>query len=203
MRTMSRPIPVAGLVPMLVVGGSFLAGGILGCLFGALASGEGASQLQQYLNDYVRLAGEGQVSWSAVGVLWDHGRWLLACVLLSMTAFGVVVLPVLFGVRGFLLAFGVSCFMRFFGGVGLLSALLLFGAPALLWAPGLFLVGVQGFSGSLRLVRRRLGDQTAASGVSVAFRSSVVLGLILLVLCVILECSLLPVLLPSAARFLG
>ena len=56
------------------------------------------------------------------------------------------------------LAFPAACFLRVFGGRGLLPAFALFGLPALLWAPALFLLGTSGFCSSRRLLGRTLGE---------------------------------------------
>ena len=86
-------------------------------------------------------------------------RFPLAALLMGFTALGVIGLPVLFAVRGFLFSFSVACFCRLFGGAGLIPALFLFGLPALLWAPALFVLGAQGMLGAYGLLRRVTGGQ--------------------------------------------
>lgn len=136
----------------------FMAGGIGGCLFSGLAAGEGLRALNGYLVDYLSLTREGNVLRDLWGALWGQLRWLLAAGVLGLTALGVVGLPVLFTVRGFLFSFSVGCFCRVFGLSGLLPALVLFGLPALLWGPALFLAGFQGLTGAHCLLRREMGD---------------------------------------------
>ena len=189
--------------PIFLVCLCFFAGGVLGCLFASLAGEESVTQIGQYLADYCKLIGERRISWSVPAVLWNHGRWLLGCALLGLTGLGALMLPLLFGARGFLFAFGISCFFRIYSAAGLISALLLYVVPALLWAPGLFLTGFWGMRESIRLCRNRLSDTAALPGNTASFRLCVMMGFVLLVLCVFFECSLLPVLLPSAARILG
>lgn len=203
MGKVKQEIQMFGLWPGLVTGGCFLLGGIVGCLFGAVASGEIAQQLSEYLADYISLVGDGQISWSVPAVLWNRGRWLVVCVLAGMTGLGVALLPALFGLRGFLAAFGVSCFVRVFGGEGLIPALLLFGVPALLWAPGFFLTGSLGVVSSVRLLRLRRGEGSALPETGWNLRTGAMLSGLLLVLCVMFECGVLPVLLPLAAQMLG
>lgn len=189
--------------PIFLVCLCFFCGGVLGCLFVSLACEESVEQIGQYLADYCRLIEERRIAWSAPSVLWSHGRWLLGCALLGWTGLGALMLPLLFGVRGFLFAFGISCFFRLYSSAGLISALLLYVIPALLWVPGLFLTGFWGMRESIRLCRNRLSDTAALPGSTASFRLCVMMGFVLLVLCVFFECSLLPVLLPSAVRILG
>ena len=179
----------------------FLLGGAAGCLFAALSDEQGAQALGSYLADYLRLAqGEGLSSglWS---VLWDRLQAPLAVLVLGATAFGAIGIPILFGVEGFFLSFSVGCFGRVFGGAGLLPAFALFGLPALLWAPALFLVGVQGQQRSLALLNRGLngggrsslppfGELWPLAGLSLG----------LTVGCALMECWVVPVLLAACAR---
>lgn len=194
---------LTGIYSVLLVAGCFLTGGVFGCLFAAFASGESVEELGRYLADYLALIEADRVTWSAVSVIWNHGRWLLGCIIFGLSGLGVIVLPVLFGMRGFLLAFGVSCFVRIFGGTGLIPATILFGIPAVLWLPALFLTGSHCLKGSARALRRSAGDRNILPGNSRSYRICVAVSIFLFVLCVILECSLLPALLPSAVRILG
>lgn len=153
--------PAGGALPVL--GLALLLGGAAGAALAALAGGEGAGELSGYLADYLRLAGqEGQAAgfWP---LLWDHLRWLLAALVLGMTALGAAALPALFAVRGFFFAFSVGCFCRVFGGAGLLPAFALFGLSALLWMPALFLAGVPGLARARRLLA---GGGQGGTGVS-------------------------------------
>lgn len=176
----------------------FVLGGAAGCLFAGAAGGAGAQELSGYLADYLTLAGEGTVLKSFPLSMWEQLRWLLAAVLLGVTVLGVVGLPVLFVVRGFLFAFSVGCFYRVFGGPGLYPAFFLFGLPALLWAPALFLTGGQGLSWALGVLRR--GEPRG--GIGTAFWARAALALILTVLCGMLEYLSVPVLLGAAARII-
>ena len=54
--------------------------------------------------------------------------------------------------------FSAACLIRVFGVRGLFPAFVLFGLPALLWAPALFLLGVQSLAGAQQLLRRTWGD---------------------------------------------
>lgn len=123
----------------------FLAGGAGGCLFAGLAQSE---EIDAYLTAYLELARQGTVVREFWPILWGQLRPLLLTLLLGLTAVGVVGIPLLFLVRGFLLGFSVRCFCGVFGPAGAIPALALFGLPALLWGPALFLAGVPGWSGA-------------------------------------------------------
>lgn len=186
---------------VLVLGTVFLLGGITGGLFAGLAQGEGALELGNYLSDYLTLAAEGTVIRSFWPVLWEQMRYFLAAVVLGLTAVGVVGLPVLFGVRGFFFTFSVGCFFRVFGGAGLLPALVLFGLPALLWAPGFFLAGTQGFSNAQSLLRRGLGEGRSELPVGqMVYWARNGLCCVLFLVCSALEYVVVPVLLKAAAH---
>ena len=71
-------------------------------------------------------------------------------------------LPVLFAVRGFLLAFSIASFVRLFGGTGCLLALLVFGVGGAFSVPALFVLGVQSFMTARTLAGRVWGESKAA-----------------------------------------
>lgn len=143
---------------LVVLGTAFLAGGGAGCFLAALSNGAGAQELSGYLADYLALAQEGELPRGLWPLLWYQLKYILAALVLGLTALGLAGLPVLFGVRGFFFSFPIACFCRVFGGRGLFPAFILFGLPALLWAPALFMSGVPGFSSAQQLLRRPLGE---------------------------------------------
>jgi len=195
MEMRTRFAPPAALRPVLMLGGGFLAGGLSGSFLGAFVSGEGAGQLALYLRDYMALVCGGTVARSAISPAWHHGRWFLACLLVRLAGAGASAIVVLFALRGFFLAFGVSCFFRFFGPAGLLAAACLFLIPAFLWGPGLFRLGCC-------LLPQRRGA-LPPEGEGRPSPSGAVVSSVLFVLCVLYEWGALPVLLPLAARILG
>lgn len=187
-------------VPLFLLGAMFLLGGILGCCFANLLDGDGAQALSEYLNDYVALAMEDGIQpgfWSLLG-----GRLglLAAAVLFGLTAIGVVGFPILFGVRGFFLAYSVACFSRLLGTAGMIPGLILFGLPALLWMPALFLLGIQGMDGAWTMLRRGLGESRCPLPYSSVYWVRVALCAGAMLLCVLLEYMVVPVLLRGAVR---
>lgn len=195
----NRTLDIRTVWPVALLSGCFLLGGVLGCLFAITSSGGSATQLGEYLTDCMSLFKSGVSAPSVLRTFWGQGRWFILCTLLGLAGAGVAVLPVFFALRGFLLSFGVACFVRFLGLPGFLPACVLFGIPALLWMPGLFLSGVL----SYRAARAKIGASPVMSGMGRGYRVGLLLSAFLFLLCVFVECSLLPVLLPVAARSLG
>lgn len=185
---------------LAVLGVAFLLGGGAGCLFAALSSGAGAQELSSYLSDYLSLADGAGLPRNLWPVLWGQVKYLLAVLALGMTALGVLGLPLLFGLRGFLFAFSVACFCRVFGGRGLFPAFVLFGLPALLWTAALFLMGVAGLLSSLKLLRRSLGESKDPVSLDGAYWCRAGLCLGLSAAAGLLEHCVVPVLLRAAAH---
>lgn len=185
---------------LAVLSAAFLAGGILGSLFAALSGEAGAEELSGYLSGYLTLAGEGALPQGLWPLVWGQAKYLLLALLLGLTALGIVGMPVLFGVRGFFFSFPVACFFRVFGGKGMFPAFILFGLPALLWGPALFVMGTSGFLSARLLFHRSMGDNRAGSLLNGAFwcRTGVCVGLGLAA--GLLEYWIVPVLLRAAAR---
>lgn len=175
-------------------------GGIAGALFANFIVGSAADELSAYLRDYLTLARAGDIHVEFWAMLWEPARFLLGTILLGVTALGVVGIPALFGVRGFLFAFSVAGVCRVFGPMGIAPALFLFGLPAFLWAPILFVAGVQSLGTSYTLLRRALGDRLPLPFDTGYWGRLALCGLLLL-LCVALEYTALPILLRLAAQF--
>ena len=185
---------------LLLLSALFVLGGAAGAMFAGLAGGEGAVRLEEYLNDYFVLVRDSGVPRELWPALWEQLRYVAAAAVLGVTALGVVGIPVLFCVRGFLFTFCVGCFCRFFGGAGLIPALVLFGLPALLWCPALFLAGLQGFSGSRCLLCRGLGDSRCPLPFTPAYWLRMGLWAGLALACGGLVYGVVPVLLRAAVR---
>lgn len=142
---------------LILLSGFFLAGSVAGCVCAGLIDDSGGALLG-YVRGYLELLAQDGVPGRFLSVLWEMSRFPLAAFLLGFTALGVVGLPVLFAVRGFLLCYAVSAFCRLLGSGGLLPGFVLFGFSALVWLPVLFQLGVQGLLGSYGLLRRAMGD---------------------------------------------
>ena len=163
----------------MVLCAAFLLGGVAGCLFSGAAGQATVAELTQYLTDYLTAAQSGTAArcgfWSAA---WRYVRLWCAVAIMGLTALGVAVIPGLFFARGFLL----------------------FGLPALFWAPAFFLAGWQSLSASLWHLRRWRGQERGSGPFSPVYwlRLAVLCGLMLLAGGA--ECSVAPGLLQVAAK---
>lgn len=132
--------------------------------------------------------------------LWTAVRWPLLTLLLSFTALGAVGIPAIFVVRGFLLSFAVSSFVRIFGGAGAILAFFAFGFTGLISLPVLFLLGVQGLLAAMALAGRVLvGGKSYPSHPNRAFWVRSGLCAAALAFSAALECWAVPALLASVA----
>lgn len=194
-------IPAGGILPSLaVLAGAFALGGLLGCLLASRVGGGGNDSLTGYLQAYLGAVQNGAAAPPHLLVtLWETFRWPLCAFLMGFTALGVVGLPVLFAVRGFLLSFAISSFVRMFGGVGGILAFFAFGLTALVAIPALFVLGVQGFAAAKSLAGRFFGNTKCPLpfGRLYLLRSGVCA--LALGVCVLLEYLAVPALLGSVA----
>ena len=194
-------VPEGGLAPALAVtAASFLLGALAGCLLSALLEGEGLEQLEAYLETFLRSAGAGSLEGpDLLRQLWATLRWPLLALVLGFTALGVLGLPLLFAVRGFLLAYSVAAFVRAFGSAGCLTAFLIFGVSGCLAVPALFVLGTQGLAASLRLAGRSFGEGKAPSPYGRAYFLRCAGCAAALCVCLLLECFAVPALVAGAA----
>lgn len=197
-------VPTEGIIPTLaILSICFFAGGFIGCLVAAQVGGAGETSLNAYLQAFLQTAQVGEVAAPALwSQIWDTLRWPLLTLLLGFTALGVLGLPVLFIVRGFLLAFSIASFVRAFGVTGWLLACLVFGIGGALSLPVLFVMGVQSFLSARALAARVRGEEKGRVlwGRDCLVRCAMC-GCILCV-CILLERTAVPALLSSAADIL-
>lgn len=148
---------------LAAVSASFFLGGLAGCLLAGCVDGGGQESLAAYVEGFLRAAQAGDAAPPALAALvWETLRWPLLALLLGFTALGLLALPLLFAVRGFLLAFSIASFVRLFGGTGCLLALLVFGVGGAFSVPALFVLGVQSFMTARTLAGRVWGESKAA-----------------------------------------
>jgi len=194
-------VPSSGILPALaVLAVAFLLGGLVGCGLAASVTGGGDDTLAAYIQNYISAAGTGITQPpELLAVVWEVARWPLLTLLLGFTALGVVGIPVLFAVRGFLFSFAVASFIRMFGAVGGGLAFLIFGITGLLAIPVLFVLGVQGLMAAFALVGRTLnqGKRTPVFSRAYFFRCGICIGV--LALCVLLDYIAVPALLSAMA----
>lgn len=193
-------LPLEQKAALAALSAAFLLGGLIGCLLAALSGGQGAEELSGYLTGYLALALEDGLPGRLWPLLWGQVKYLLAVLVLGLTALGLAGIPILFALRGFFFSFSAACFCRIFGGRGFLPAFFLFGLPALLWVPALFLSGVPGFLSARQLLRRTPGDGRSAMPLGGAWWCRAGLCVGLAVTSGLVEYWVVPVLLRAAAR---
>lgn len=184
----------------LVLCAFFFCGGIVGCLFAGCSDGAGAQELSSYLSDYLTLIQDGAVTQSFMAVFWRRLRDFALILLFGTAVIGVVGVPVLFAAQGFLFSFSVGCFCRVFGWRGLVPAFSLFGLPALLWVPALFLAGMCGLTRARMLLNSGRTGWDSASG-RAGYWCQMGFCFLIALLAVLLEYFVVPALLRGTARF--
>ena len=176
----------------------FLIGGIAGCFCAGLIRDTG-NVLLGYVRGCLDQLSQSGVSGRFLIVLWEIVRFPLAAVLLGFTALGVVGVPLLFVVRGFLLCYAVSVFYRLLGPEGLIPAFVLFGLSAFVWLPVLLLLGGRGWLGSYGLLRRTMGGGRYPLGYDSQYFTCCGLCAAALCLCAGMEYLAVPILLQRIA----
>lgn len=200
-RKMKLDLLSGNTAAVLLLGALFLLGGALGCAAAGNVRGEAGAALEQYINAYLTLAGGSEMEVRFFSVLWEQMRFPLLALLMGFTAVGIIGIPALFAVRGFVFAFSVACFCRLFGTAGLIPALFLFGLPALIWAPALFVLGMQTLGASCSMLRRCVGDSCRPEFCEGDYWVRCALCACAVALCVALEYLVLPALVGASARF--
>jgi hypothetical protein len=185
---------------LLLLGALFLLGGAAGCAAAGQVQGDAGAALQTYLGAYLSLPEGGAVRFASV--VWEQLRIPLLVLLMGFTAAGIVGIPILFALRGFLLAFCVACFCRLYGWSGLAPAAVLFGLPALLWAPALFVLGVQALDASRSMLCRCVGGAGPLAFCQGSYWARCAGCACALALCAALEYWVLPALVGAAAKLI-
>ena len=190
-------------VPLVVLAGCFLAGGLAGLLLSGRTGGTGDTALAELLRTFLeRSAAQAPQAAPAPALLWECVRWHLLVFVLGFTSLGLLFLPVVFALRGFLMAFSIGTFVHLFGGAGCLLALAVFGVTGAVSLPALFVLGVQGMAAARALASRFLGEsrRTLPYGRTYFLRCAVCAGA--LCVCFFLESTAVPALVSGAAGML-
>lgn len=186
---------------LVLLGTMFLAGGVVGCLAANRIQGEAGTALLEYLNAFFSLSSETGLDVGFWDVVWEQLRFPLLVLILGFTAVGTIGIPAAFGLRGFLFSYSVACLFRLFGWPGAAPALFLFGLPALLWAPALFIMGNQAMGASCAMLRCCLGDGQRPGFFEGSYWFCCALCAGAVALCVALEYWVLPSLVGASAGF--
>lgn len=123
--------------------GGLLLGALGGCLLAALMNEEGKLAFSRFFTGYGAALAAGAGVPELAALLWDLAKWPLAVFLLGFSSLAVAAVPLLFGLRGFLVSYCVAALIRAMAGRGALLALVLFGVESLFCLPVLLLLGLQ------------------------------------------------------------
>lgn len=189
--------------PLGVLAGCFLAGGLTGLLLSGRTGGPGETALAALLRTFLEhSAVQAPQPAPLPALLWECLRWHLLTFVLGFTSLGLLFLPVVFFLRGFLMAFAIGAFVHLFGGAGALLALAVFGLTGAISLPALFVLGVQGMAAARALASRFLGEsrRTLPYGRVYFLRCALCAGA--LCVCVFLEWAAVPALVSGAAGML-
>lgn len=197
-------MPSDGIMPALAVTSAFFfLGGVLGCILAARVGGGGSDSLAIYLKQFVTAAGGQTISQPPLlPLIWETLRWPLLIFLLGFTTLGLLGIPIVLLIRGFLLAFSIASFVRMFGSSGGLLAFLIFGVSGCVALPVLFVLAVQGILASRYLATRFLGEgrRNSPYGKRYFLRCGICAGA--LCVCVFLEFVVVPALVAGGTNLL-
>ena len=90
-------------------------------------------------------------------LIWRAAQYFLLCGIFACTGLGIVLIPGLFVVRGFVLSVTAAMLLRSGGTHPELSTWVICGIPAFVQLPGLLAAGQAGLFHSFELCRRNLG----------------------------------------------
>lgn len=180
----------------------FLIGSILGATWAAGLDSVQTEQLRSYISEYLSVAEQTGVAVAFGSVFWNHFRWYLCLFFFGLSACCVLCLPVMLGLRGFLLTFAVGCFLRVFGGTGIVPVLVLFGLPSVLWLPAMWIAVSSMMECCFSQIASKGGAWKPAPGLRHDVAAALGISFLLVLLCVFLEYWILPGLLSVAARII-
>lgn len=170
---------------------AFLAGAFFG-FFLARFSGSDA-ELSGLLSERLCYASQGNWDISFASILWDCLRWPLAVVISSFFTLGIVAIPALILVRGFLLSYAASCFAVSMQQAGVAAEVVIFFVPALLIIPVMFLLGCDG----MRSTRLSAHGAASSSFKASACIETLLISIGILAVAVALQWAVVPAVLSS------
>lgn len=176
---------------VLVLAVSFALGVFAGFFLADCVSGEGGEALRQYFAGFSKHSGS-LLEPDLLHILWSTLRWHLLTVCLGLSSLGLFGIPVLFVVRGFLLAFSVASFYSVFGFEGLWFSFLVLGLSGLVSIPVLFVLGVNGFLASGSAVNRLVGARGKRRIIDRPMILCICVCFVVLFACSLIEYCLLP-----------
>ena len=159
------------LPPLLILLLCCLCGIILGQVYANRISESVITEIKRYLKDYICLDSIRESSLEAFfSTLWGYFRYPIISFLLSFSAIGVLLLPVVALIFGFFLSFSVSCFTAAYGIHGVVLSFAVIGVRCMVTLPCFMIVSVHAFRKSAFMVgsvfgrgRRAIAPQSGLS----------------------------------------
>ena len=153
-------LPFSGLgIVLTILSTAFVLGGLVGCIFADRISGSSGGVLSEYLNGYFSAVRSGYSEKPEVlFLIWNVIRWPAIVMLFCLTPIGIIGIPLLFLIRGFLLSFSITSFYGAMGTDGLLIAFCVFGITEVISIPVLFSLGIECFQCSGMVAGRLMGE---------------------------------------------
>ena len=166
---------------MLICGITFLCG----CIIGTFSAGlvKDTSSLNSLLSDYISYYLNGAADKpDFITTLFEVYKYHLAAIFLGLTVPGVLLLPALSAVRGFMLSYCVSAIVRLLGGNGVWLALSIFGIRTFITIPCFFILSVYAYSCSAYIFRQSFSKNMKFAASPFNRRTLIVCGICFLVL---------------------
>lgn len=166
---------------------------VIGAITGSVvaANGGDSAQIVSMVAGYAVL--EDINFWN---VLFNILRFPIIVIICGLCVFGTVLIPIVIAVRGFMLLFTITTFVRLFGGSGLLYSLSLFGIQCLFVLPCILLLAAQGIVSSSILfsLASSRGKKISGSVFSGAYFLRILICFGVLLFCALAETLLTPLL---------
>lgn len=164
---------------LLVLGISFVAGGLLGLLAASWIGKTGCGELDLFLRSYIQVMPDTTYTWSGFfRTFWYFVRIPLLLLLTGFSALGVLVIPASLLWKGFSFSFAVSALVLIYGPSGLAIALACFGLADFVLIPLLFWVGGWNWEVSCHIAfGRKTVDDWPGIRIAVPAVCAVLLGL--------------------------
>ncbi len=123
---------------------SLFIGGILGLISAYFIADNHNLAITLYIENFAENIANGNISMpKLLTSSWAVLRWPLIICIIGVSSFCMLLIPVVFIMRGFFLAFCISAFIHLLGCAGFFLSLILFGVESLLCIPILFMIAMQ------------------------------------------------------------
>lgn len=148
----SLKLPGRSHVCIFVLVFSFLIGTYVGFRFSSACGVDSQTALSEYLKDFCLVMESGVPEVPHFRIIGTYFIYVLVVFVLGFSPFGVILVPVLFGLFGFGTMFTVMCFVRTFSRMGIFLAMALLLIRVIFTLVCFLLVAVEALPQSARIV---------------------------------------------------